>query len=199
MTPAQRNLLCYVATSGGRVSAERIRALFGWRTDYPIRIHVEELRHELQDHVSIRFTCGMVLLGPVDGNLDVAPLMVRLSFNRLFRYRRAARVHDRADAAVQFVLKHLRDRAACELVEAYAGMGRQTLYQWRYRGHGNPGIRTVRRVLNVLGFDLAIVPRVEEDEGQIDLSEMDARRARRLEEDDGRVIARIEKLREMVR
>ena len=65
------------------------------------------------------------------------------------------------DPAVYAALRTIYDSGRkwtdCE-DEGY-GIGQDTVRMWLYRNGGNPGIRTVRRVLNMLGLDLVVVPK----------------------------------------
>ena len=107
-----------------------------------------------------------------------------------------SRIPDRADQAVQFVLHTILDaQSNGDLtmswwrVEAGAGVGTGALRCWLYRNF-DPKIGTVRRALNALGYDLAIVS-LEESVDRADVEVTDARRALRIAEDGERFLARI--------
>lgn len=75
-----------------------------------------------------------------------------------------------ADPAVRFALEQLPRRRDYHgpntwwRIEAGAGLGQDTLRHWLYQKHKHgPAISTVRRVLNALGYDLAIIPLSRED------------------------------------
>jgi len=64
------------------------------------------------------------------------------------------------DPAVYAALRAIYDsgRKWTDFVDEEKGIGQDTVRMWLYR-NGNPGIRTVRRVLNMLGLDLVVVPK----------------------------------------
>ena len=64
------------------------------------------------------------------------------------------------DPAVYAALRAIYDsgRKWTDFADEENGIGQDTVRMWLYR-NPNPGIRTVRRVLNMLGLDLAVVPK----------------------------------------
>jgi hypothetical protein len=68
-----------------------------------------------------------------------------------------------ADPAVRFILKVARGVLASRQLEVNANLGQDTIRTRLYRGHRwGPHIGMVQRALNVLGYDLAIVPEFDE-------------------------------------
>ena len=71
-----------------------------------------------------------------------------------------ARISVDIDPAVAFVLCKTGGVKAARELEADAGLGHDTIRLWLY-GNGErlgPGIKTVRRALNALGYDLVVSP-----------------------------------------
>lgn len=69
----------------------------------------------------------------------------------------------KTDPAVRFIMWLTRDYGSVAMMEleVAADLGTDTLRQWQYRvpnSRWGPHISTVRRALNALGYDLAIVP-----------------------------------------
>jgi hypothetical protein len=68
---------------------------------------------------------------------------------------RNTHIRPTADPAVQFVLAKLPGSKSVMVAECAAGLGTDTIRMWRY--HGSPRMDTLRRALNAVGYDLAVV------------------------------------------
>jgi hypothetical protein len=64
-------------------------------------------------------------------------------------------IHEHADPAVQFLLRKAPGGAMLRRVEVDADLGIGSVRVWRYRSQ--PRVDTLRRALNALGYDLAVI------------------------------------------
>lgn len=70
-----------------------------------------------------------------------------------------AKIPPNVDPIVRFILQRVRGSRAQAELEVAAGLGTDTVRRWHYRKHNlGPRIFVVRRALNAMGYDLAIVP-----------------------------------------
>jgi hypothetical protein len=75
-------------------------------------------------------------------------------------------IPEKADQAVRFILERIATSADAFDIEAAADLGEDTVRQWFYQEHKlGPSIKIVRRALNAIGYDLAVVPLNEGESG----------------------------------
>lgn len=104
--------------------------------------------------------------------------------------RPRAKIPDHLDPAMRFILEQA-PGVEKEGLELAAGIGANTLGAWLHQNVKSAKIDTVRKVLNALGYDLAIVE-LDCAAAELPLSPCeDRRRALRMAEDAGRFHRRI--------